>query len=64
MLDGIVGRLLRDGPSAVTTLVPMHDRLAPTIEEVRTRATDYTRLLLTPSAGIRSGRTLGWRRWR
>ncbi|MBO3747224.1 hypothetical protein J5X84_14190 [Streptosporangiaceae bacterium NEAU-GS5] len=45
VLDGIVGRLLRDGPSAARSVTGMHERMAPTLEESRERATDYVRLL-------------------
>ncbi|MET7334421.1 DUF6493 family protein [Nonomuraea sp. NPDC005650] len=45
VIDGIVGRLLRDGPSALSALAVLHDRLDLDIDESAERARDYTRLL-------------------
>ncbi|MFI7132669.1 DUF6493 family protein [Nonomuraea sp. NPDC050153] len=45
VIDGIVGRLLRDGPSAASALAVLHDRLDLDIDEAAERARDYTRLL-------------------
>ncbi|MFG6200664.1 DUF6493 family protein [Nonomuraea sp. JJY05] len=45
VIDGIVGRLLRDGPTALGALVVLHDRLDLDIDESAERARDYTRLL-------------------
>ncbi|MFI7641762.1 DUF6493 family protein [Nonomuraea sp. NPDC049400] len=45
VIDGVVGRLLRDGPSAPAALAILHDRLDLDIDEAAERAGDYTRLL-------------------
>ncbi|WP_067173182.1 DUF7824 domain-containing protein [Microtetraspora niveoalba] len=45
ILDRVIGRLLADGSSALPALAELHDRLAPTPDEVAERATDYVRLL-------------------
>ncbi|WP_433428129.1 DUF6493 family protein [Nonomuraea sp. CA-141351] len=45
VIDGVVGRLLRDGPSAPAALAILHDRLDLDIDESAERAADYTRLL-------------------
>ncbi|MFI6740826.1 DUF6493 family protein [Nonomuraea sp. NPDC050451] len=45
VIDGIVGRLLRDGPTALSALAVLHDRLDLDIDESAERARDYTRLL-------------------
>ncbi|MEV0390217.1 DUF6493 family protein [Nonomuraea sp. NPDC050643] len=44
-IDGVVGRLLRDGPSAPVPFVGLHDRLDLDIDESAARARHYTRLL-------------------
>ncbi|MFI7708538.1 hypothetical protein [Nonomuraea sp. NPDC049480] len=45
MIDGLIGRLLRDGPSALSPLAGLHDRLDPDLDEAAARARDYARLL-------------------
>ncbi|GAA3595535.1 hypothetical protein GCM10022419_093540 [Nonomuraea rosea] len=45
VVDGLVRRLLRDGPAALTPLAGLHDRLDPDLDEAAARARDYARLL-------------------
>ncbi|NUP00955.1 MAG: hypothetical protein HOW59_23840, partial [Nonomuraea sp.] len=45
VLDGVVGRLLRDGPAALDALADLHDLLDPDLGETSARAADYVRLL-------------------
>ncbi|MGP3961805.1 DUF7825 domain-containing protein [Nonomuraea sp. 3N208] len=45
VIDGLVGRLLRDGPAALIPLVGLHDRLDLDLDEAAERARDYARLL-------------------
>ncbi|GAA3221671.1 DUF7825 domain-containing protein [Nonomuraea helvata] len=45
VIDGLIGRLLRDGPSATAALAILHDRLDLDIDESAERAGDYVRLL-------------------
>ncbi|RVX41303.1 hypothetical protein EDD27_3811 [Nonomuraea polychroma] len=45
VIDGLLGRLLRDGPAALTPLVGLHDRLDLDLDEAAERARDYARLL-------------------
>ncbi|MEV4110173.1 DUF6493 family protein [Nonomuraea sp. NPDC049695] len=45
VIDGLVGRLLRDGPAAPAALAILHDRLDLDIDESAERAGDYARLL-------------------
>ncbi|MFB4278158.1 DUF6493 family protein [Nonomuraea sp. MTCD27] len=45
VIDGLVGRLLRDGPGARVELAGLHDRLDLDIDESAARARDYARLL-------------------
>ncbi|MDR8413032.1 hypothetical protein MTP10_30405 [Nonomuraea sp. 3-1Str] len=50
VLDGVVGRLLRDGQNGLPLLATLHDRLAPSLGETAERAKDYARLL--PAAPV------------
>ncbi|GAA3170881.1 DUF6493 family protein [Nonomuraea roseoviolacea] len=45
VLDGVVGRLLRDGQNGLPVLANLHDWLAPDLDETASRAKDYVRLL-------------------
>ncbi|MBN6052904.1 hypothetical protein JYK22_13280, partial [Nonomuraea sp. RK-328] len=45
VLDGVVGRLLRDGQNGMPLLANLHDRLEPDLDETAERAKDYVRLL-------------------
>ncbi|MFC4059080.1 DUF6493 family protein, partial [Planomonospora corallina] len=45
VIDGALGRLLGDGPSALPELVRLHERLDPDLDETAARAVDYVRLL-------------------
>ncbi|MEV0237919.1 DUF6493 family protein [Nonomuraea sp. NPDC050786] len=45
VIDGLVGRLLRDGQAAPAALAILHDRLDLDIDESAERARDYARLL-------------------
>ncbi|MFK4041173.1 DUF6493 family protein [Nonomuraea wenchangensis] len=45
MLDGLVRRLLRDGPAALPGLEGLHDRLGPDLDEIARHAEDYVALL-------------------
>ncbi|MFG1946759.1 hypothetical protein [Nonomuraea sp. NPDC048826] len=45
VLDGVVGRLLRDGADALTVLAGLHDRLEPGLDEAAARAGDYVAML-------------------
>ncbi|NUW31645.1 hypothetical protein HTZ77_09420 [Nonomuraea sp. SMC257] len=45
VLDGVVGRLLRDGQNGLPVLANLHDWLAPDLDETAERAKDYVRLL-------------------
>ncbi|WP_049565775.1 DUF7824 domain-containing protein [Nonomuraea sp. SBT364] len=45
VLDGVVGRLLRDGPAGPPALAGLHDSLAPTLDETAERVRDYAALL-------------------
>ncbi|GAA3129463.1 DUF6493 family protein [Streptosporangium carneum] len=45
VVDGVVGRLLGDGPSALPALAWLHDRLRLDLDESAERAKDYVRLL-------------------
>ncbi|MEV0147167.1 MULTISPECIES: hypothetical protein [unclassified Nonomuraea] len=50
VLDGVVGRLLRDGQNGLPLLATLHDRLDPGLDETAGRARDYARLL--PAAPV------------
>lgn len=52
VVDRVVGRLLRDGPSGVVALVDLHERLGPGLAEVTPRIRDYVRLLPVAPAGV------------
>ncbi|MFI7446439.1 DUF6493 family protein [Nonomuraea sp. NPDC049714] len=54
VIDGILGRLLRDGPSAVVPLADLHDRLGLGLEEVTPRVRDYVRLLPVAPVAVAS----------
>ncbi|TMR23770.1 hypothetical protein ETD86_07205 [Nonomuraea turkmeniaca] len=45
VIDGLIGRLLRDGSAALTPLVGLHDRLDLDLDEAVQHARDYARLL-------------------
>ncbi|MEU6717937.1 hypothetical protein ABZ897_41265 [Nonomuraea sp. NPDC046802] len=45
VIDGVLRRLLRDGPNALTALVTLHDRLDLDIDESAARAGDYAGML-------------------
>ncbi|MED7924152.1 DUF6493 family protein [Nonomuraea sp. LP-02] len=45
VLDGLVRRLLRDGPAALPPLAGLHDRLDPDLDEIARHAEDYVALL-------------------
>ncbi|MEU4517058.1 hypothetical protein AB0G05_46880, partial [Nonomuraea wenchangensis] len=45
VLDGLVRRLLRDGPAALPPLAGLHDRLDPELDEIARHAEDYVALL-------------------
>ncbi|NUW40243.1 DUF7824 domain-containing protein [Nonomuraea rhodomycinica] len=45
VLDGVVGRLLRDGQNGLPVLANLHDWLEPNLDETAERAEDYVRLL-------------------
>ncbi|MFC4006868.1 hypothetical protein ACFOY2_06535 [Nonomuraea purpurea] len=45
VIDGLVCRLLRDGPNALSALVTLHDRLNLDIDESAARAGDYAGML-------------------
>ncbi|GAA1757263.1 DUF6493 family protein [Nonomuraea bangladeshensis] len=45
VLDGLVRRLLRDGPAALSPLAGLHDRLDPDLDEITGHAEDYVALL-------------------
>ncbi|MER7370965.1 hypothetical protein, partial [Nonomuraea wenchangensis] len=45
VLDGLVRRLLRDGPAALPGLEGLHDRLGPDLDEIARHAEDYVALL-------------------
>ncbi|MFC4114022.1 DUF6493 family protein [Nonomuraea zeae] len=45
VIDGVLGRLLREGPAAPVALVDLHNRLDLDLEEASARAGDYARLL-------------------
>ncbi|MCK2219460.1 DUF6493 family protein [Actinomadura sp. ATCC 31491] len=45
VLDGLVRRLLRDGPAALAPLAGLHDRLDPDLDEAARHARDYVALL-------------------
>ncbi|SEG94553.1 hypothetical protein SAMN05444920_108407 [Nonomuraea solani] len=48
VIDGAIGRLLRDGPAGLTALATLHDRLDPDLDETAAHAKDYVSLI--PSA--------------
>ncbi|MEV0201711.1 DUF6493 family protein [Nonomuraea sp. NPDC050691] len=50
VLDGVVGRLLRDGQNALPVLAYLHDQLDPGLDETAGRARDYARML--PAAPV------------
>ncbi|WP_336205268.1 DUF7825 domain-containing protein [Nonomuraea sp. LPB2021202275-12-8] len=50
VIDGLVGRLLRDGPSGPVALADLHERLQLDLVEAAGRARDYVRLL--PAAPV------------
>ncbi len=54
VIDRVVGRLLRDGPSGMVALVDLHERLGPGLAEVTPRIRDYVRLLPVAPAGVAS----------
>ncbi|WP_188196235.1 DUF7825 domain-containing protein [Nonomuraea sp. SYSU D8015] len=45
VIDGLIGRLLRDGPAAPAPLAVLHDRLDLDLDEAAGHARDYARLL-------------------
>lgn len=54
VIDGVVGRLLRDGPSGVVALAGLHERLGPGLAEVTGRIGDYVRLLPVAPVAVAS----------